>query len=84
MLSEGALVPIRPYRRRVPGTVKFAGLRLTPGCAATVRSEAEARNLSCGAVIADILERWCEEGAKPPPPAPNGSGAKRAKRSRRS
>jgi hypothetical protein len=64
--STGTVAPIRPYRRREPGTVKFSGLRLTPGCAEVIQRQAKERNLSFGAVIAGILEHWYSRGAKPP------------------
>jgi len=74
------LEPIRPYRKRSPDTTKFAGLRLSPLCVDRIKRRAEKRGLSYGAAIADILERWYEEGARPVPPAPNGSGARKRRR----
>jgi len=56
--TTGQLQPIRPYRRRKPGTVKFAGLRLTPTCADLIAEHAQARHLSVGAALAEILEGW--------------------------
>jgi hypothetical protein len=57
-LATGKLKPIRPYRKRSAGTVKFSGLRLSPGCIDTLEAYAEKRGLSHGAAIAEILEAW--------------------------
>ena len=56
--TTGKLSPIRPYRERTPGTVKVAGLRLTPQCADAVRAHAAQIGLSLGAAIAQFLEAW--------------------------
>ncbi len=56
LLTTGKLKPIRPYRKRSPETVKFAGLRVTRHCARTVRAYAKRRGISYGAAIAEILE----------------------------
>ncbi|HLL53037.1 MAG TPA: hypothetical protein VK447_05785 [Myxococcaceae bacterium] len=56
--TTGRLRPIRPYRKRVAGTVKLAGLRLSPHCARTVRARADEAGVSLGATIAEILEGW--------------------------
>jgi len=56
--TTGKLHEIRPYRKRTPGTVKVAGLRLSPHCADTVRAHAARTGLSLGATIAQILETW--------------------------
>jgi hypothetical protein len=56
--STGKLQPIRPYRKRSPGTVKFSGLRLSPHCVKTLEAYAAGRGLSGGAAIAEILEDW--------------------------
>jgi len=56
--NRGKLKPIRPYRKRSEDTVKFAGLRLTGGCAKQVREFAKESNISYGAAIAYILEGW--------------------------
>jgi hypothetical protein len=56
--TEGTTRPIRPYRKRSPGTVKFAGLRVTPGCARTINRYAQKRGLSLGAAITEVLEDW--------------------------
>ena len=66
MLTTGKLKPIRAYRRRSPGTVKFAGLRLTPLCVEQVESYAERHEISPGAAIAAILEEWYADGGKQP------------------
>jgi hypothetical protein len=58
LLTTGKLKPIRPYRERVPGTVKLGGLRLSVHCAETVKAHAERHGLSLGAAIADVLEQW--------------------------
>jgi hypothetical protein len=50
--------PIRSYRERTSGTVKFAGLRLSPGCVRKVRRFADARGLSPNAAVQEILEAW--------------------------
>jgi hypothetical protein len=64
MITTGKLNPIRPYRKRSTGTVKFAGFRLTPHCAQTVDAYAEERGLSRGAAIAQILESSLVSGSK--------------------
>jgi hypothetical protein len=56
--TTGKLREIRPYRKRTPGTVKVAGLRLTPQCADAVRAHAAQIGLSLGAAIAQFLETW--------------------------
>ncbi|HLL54319.1 MAG TPA: hypothetical protein VK447_12265 [Myxococcaceae bacterium] len=56
LMTTGKVKPIRPYRKRSTGTVKFAGLRLTHHCAQTVKAYAKKRGLSQGAAIAEILE----------------------------
>jgi hypothetical protein len=58
MLTTGTVKPIRPYRKRTAGTVKFAGLRLTPQCAQRISQYAEREVVSLGAAIAFILEDW--------------------------
>jgi hypothetical protein len=58
MLRTGKVGPIRPYRKRSDGTVKFAGLRLSSQCAEKVQARAERTGLSFGATIAEILEGW--------------------------
>ncbi len=58
LMTTGVLKRIRPYRKRSAGTVKFAGLRLTPFCAEKVTAYAKERDLSEGAAIAEILEDW--------------------------
>lgn len=78
--DTGAIHPIRPYRSRTPGTTKFAGLRLTPECVAQLEKTAERHGLSHGAAIAEILERWTAQGARPPRASPHGSGSARSKR----
>jgi hypothetical protein len=52
---------IRPYRKRSAGTVKYAGLRLTPECVAKVAARARRKGLSEGAAIAEVLEEWWRE-----------------------
>jgi len=56
--TKGKLSPIRPYRQRVPGTVKFAGLRLSQRCVDALVAYGSKRKLSNGAAIADALETW--------------------------
>jgi hypothetical protein len=58
MTTTGKLRPIRPYRKRSPGTVKIGGLRLSPQCADQVQGYAEEKGISLGAAIAFILEEW--------------------------
>jgi hypothetical protein len=58
MIDTGLLKPIRPYRKRSPGTDKLAGLRLSPDCAELVRRKAEDEGLSLSGAIAGILEEW--------------------------
>jgi len=64
MRTSGKVKPIRPYRRRQPGTVKFAGLRLSPSCAAKVDAHATKLGIARGAAIAAILEDWLAEMVK--------------------
>jgi hypothetical protein len=64
LLTTHKLKPIRPYRKRKSGTVKFAGLRLTPGCATKVGAYATEQGIAPGAAIAKILEEWVAKGAK--------------------
>jgi hypothetical protein len=56
LMITGTVKPIRPYRKRNAGTVKFSGLRLSPLCARTVDAYAAEREISRGAAIAEILE----------------------------
>jgi hypothetical protein len=56
LLMTGEFKPIRPYRQRKPGTVKFAGLRLSKHCADVLGRYAARRDISLGAAIADVLE----------------------------
>ncbi len=63
--TTGKLKPIRPYRKRRAGTVKFSGLRLTPHCVERVRAYAKERGLSWGAAIAEILEGWLANRSTP-------------------
>jgi len=58
MKTTGRTRSIRPYRPRSGGTVRYAGLRLTPECARRLTAHAEAHDISRGAAIADILEDW--------------------------
>lgn len=60
MRDTGRIRPIRPYRSRSAGTTKFAGLRLTPGCAQAIKRHAKTHNLSHGAAITTVLERWAK------------------------
>ena len=56
--TTGKMTSIRPYRERRPGTVKLAGLRLTPSCAETLKRTAKERDISYGALIAEVVEGW--------------------------
>lgn len=58
MLTTGTTKPIRRYRPRSSGTVKFSGLRLSEACAELLDQRAKQSGCSLGATIADILERW--------------------------
>jgi hypothetical protein len=58
LLTIGKLKPIRPYRPRVPGTRKLAGLRVSAGCAEQVQRRARRERLSLSAAVASILEDW--------------------------
>ncbi len=66
MQLDGKVKPIRRYRRRRAGTVKFSGLRLTPHCVAVVKAYARRRGISAGAAIAEILEEWNAERPEAP------------------
>jgi hypothetical protein len=57
-LTTGKTWDIRPYRPRSPGTIKYAGLRLTLECVEELETRRKARGLSEGAAIAEILEEW--------------------------
>jgi hypothetical protein len=52
------LKEIRPYRQRSVGTLKFAGLRLTPRCARRISDRAGERQVSVRGTICEILEEW--------------------------
>jgi hypothetical protein len=58
LITTGKTQPIRPYRRRTAGTVKFSGLRLSQRCAEVLGRDARRRGLSRNAVIAEVLEAW--------------------------
>jgi hypothetical protein len=62
--TTGELKEIRPYRKRTDGTVKFAGLRLSPSCVGTVEAFANEKGLSHGAAISAILEDWVANRSK--------------------
>jgi hypothetical protein len=57
-LTTGKTKPIRPYRAREPGTVKFSGLRLTKDCAQKLERDARRKRISRSSVIAEVLEQW--------------------------
>jgi Ni,Fe-hydrogenase I large subunit len=63
LLTTGMVNPIRAYRKRSAGTVKFAGLRLSASCVETVKAFAKARGISDGAAVAQLLEDWNVKGA---------------------
>jgi hypothetical protein len=70
LITTGRIDTIRPYRKRAAGTVKFASLRLTPGCAGVIQQHAKRKGVSPSAAIAEILERWARalkrrEGERP-------------------
>jgi len=56
--TTGKLEPIRPYRTRTPGTVKYAGMRLSPQCAKKLAERAARAGISQGAAISEVLEEW--------------------------
>jgi hypothetical protein len=58
MRKTGKAQPIRPNRRRTVPTIKFAGLTLTPECAARVREYADKLGLALGGAISEIVEGW--------------------------
>jgi len=58
LITTGKTKPIRPYRRRTAGTVKFSGLRLSERCAELLGHAARRKGLSQNAVIAEVLEAW--------------------------
>lgn len=58
MQQTGKTKPIRPYRKRTGGTVRFAGLRLSPDCAGLLDEQSKKHGQSRGAVIAQVLEGW--------------------------
>src|SRR4051812_31922406 len=62
LITTGKLKPIRPYRGRSPGTVKFSGLRLSEKAVREIDREAAREGLAHGAVIAKILEEWSRDG----------------------
>jgi hypothetical protein len=75
-LTRGELTTIRPYRARVAGTAKYAGLRLSQDCIEQVDGLARSRGLSHGGA----LEGWLSEGAKPSPPVSGGASPGRGQR----
>jgi len=70
-LRTGKVSPIRRYRPRSPGTLKFAGLRLSPQTVEALQELAEAEGLSDGAAIAQVLEEWHAQRS-PKPKKPRG------------
>ena len=58
--ETGHTNPIRPYRPRASGTIKYAGLRITPACAQAIERFAKKYDLSNGAAIAAVLESWAQ------------------------
>jgi len=69
MLETGTVRPIRPYRPRSSGTVKFAGLRLSPEVVREIERICARKRISQGAAIALALEAWhaARQKAKPGP-----------------
>ena len=59
-VTTGKCGPIRPYRTRREGTVKYSGLTLTSDCALKVDRLARDKGLSRSAAIATILEQWTD------------------------
>lgn len=49
---------IRPYDKRLEGSVKYGTLRLSPECAALVAAFAKEHTLTPTAAIAKLLEEW--------------------------
>jgi hypothetical protein len=64
LLTTGKLKPIRQYRKRIPGTVKFSGLRLSPRCVSKVDAFARKQGIAHSAAIATILEDWVAKGGR--------------------
>jgi len=54
----GELKPIRLYRKRIPGTVKLAGQRVSRECAGKVVREAQRRGITVGGLVSEIVEAW--------------------------
>jgi len=65
LTTTGKLKPIRAYRQRRTGTVKFSGLRLTPSCVQVLEAYAKERGLAPGAAIAEVLEGWNADRDEP-------------------
>jgi len=56
--ATGTLKPIRRYRDRSCGNIKFAGLRLTPYCVERIQRIVDARGISVSAALSEILDAW--------------------------
>jgi len=65
LLTAGTFKPIRAYRPRSPGTIKFSGLRVQARSAEEISEYATRKGLSLGGAIAAILEEWCVRSRKP-------------------
>jgi hypothetical protein len=54
----GKARPINPKRQGRDGTVRYAGLSLTRGCAGSIEGVARRKGIAPNAVITDIIEDW--------------------------
>ncbi len=58
--TTGKTTEIRPYRKRHPGTVKVAGVRLSKKAAKAVRRYSRRRKVSPSAALAALVELAAE------------------------
>lgn len=56
--KTGMIGPIRPYRKRAPDTVRFAGLRLSRDTAEGLLRYATKHKISRSAAVARVVESW--------------------------
>jgi len=66
MRKHGETRQINPKRQGRDGTVRYAGLSLTSGCASAIDAVAKTQGVAPNAVITDIIEGWAKR-QKPPP-----------------
>jgi len=67
VVKTGEARPIRPYRPRSKGTVRYSGLSLSAATVEAIERIAVQRHLSRGAAIAFALEIWLAQETKPKP-----------------